>query len=100
MTKLPFALMLVSVLAACGGGGGGGGGSSSGGGTVVTPTNRAPVLSSVGDLETFEGSASLVTLSASDSDGDTLTFSLSGSDSGAFSIDDESVLKFLEAPDF
>ena len=71
-------------LTACGGGGGG---SSSPSPTPsptnppTTPTNSAPVLSSVSDVVMDENSTQTVTLSATDADGDTLTYSASESSS-------------------
>ncbi len=42
MSKLPFALPVLALLAACGGGGGSSGGSGGGGGTSPTPTPTPP----------------------------------------------------------
>jgi hypothetical protein len=85
---LPLCISLS--LAACGGGGG----SDSGGGTVTPPpANRAPVLDAIGDQQLFEGgTGALTVLSASDADGDALTFSLSGADAAFFDITAESEL--------
>jgi hypothetical protein len=70
------------VLSSCGGGG-----SSNDGGTVSPPSNASPVLAPIGDQEVYEGIATTIaTLSAADSDGDSLTFSLAGADASFFDI--------------
>ena len=73
--RLFFALCISLSLAACGGGGGSSD-SGGGGGTVTPPpANRAPVLDAIGDQQLFEGgTGALTVLSASDADGDALTF--------------------------
>ncbi len=50
---------------------------------TVTDTNRPPVLSTIGDQQIAEGGTLRLTLSASDADGDGLTFSLSGNPAGS-----------------
>ena len=96
--KLPLLLLLAATISACGGGGGG---SSS-----PTPTpppinqNNAPTLSSIGDISIVEGSAAVTTVSGTDSDGDTLAFTLTGADSSLFSVATSGELSFVEAPDF
>ena len=96
--KLPLLLLLAATISACGGGGGG---SSS-----PTPTpppinqNNAPTLSSIGDISIVEGSAAVTTVSGTDSDGDTLVFTLTGADSSLFSVATSGELSFVEAPDF
>ena len=42
----------------------------------------------------------ITTLSASDSDGDSLTYSLTGVDAGSFTISDSRELSFVAIPDF
>lgn len=76
-TKTVITLALTAALAACGGGGGGGGDSGTAGGGTPPVTNAAPTISgapldiiNVGDSYSF-------TPTASDPDGDTLTFSIS-----------------------
>lgn len=86
----------VLLLAACGGGGGGA--------STPTPppvsTNNAPVLATIGDQSIAEGATSVVTASATDSDGDSLSYTLSGSDAAQFSITNSGELSFLSAPDY
>ncbi|MDB2556767.1 hypothetical protein N9X77_02230 [Luminiphilus sp.] len=99
MRSLCISLLAVSVLSACGGGGGGS--SSGGGGTVTPPTNSLPVLSAIDDQRLVEGLVTpITTLSASDSDGDSLTYSLTGVDAGSFTISDSRELSFVSVPDF
>ena len=92
-------LLVVSIaaLTACGGGGGGGGS------TTPTPpvgsTNNAPVISSSGQATVLEGSTSVITLSASDADGDSLTYSLDGADGGLFTLSGQDIV-FTQAPNF
>ncbi|WP_020414600.1 Ig-like domain-containing protein [Microbulbifer variabilis] len=84
-------------LSACGGGGGGGGGGGS-----DTPSNSAPVLISASEV-TFEENSSdvLLTLSASDADGDSISYSfIGGEDQSRFLIDNGNQLRFGFAPDF
>jgi hypothetical protein len=57
-----------------------------GGGPIVPPPNTAPVLDPIGNKSVNEGSLLTFTATASDADGDPLTFSLDGAPSGA-SID-------------
>ena len=95
-----YSLVLTLMLAACGGGGGGGGNDGSGGG-VVPPANTSPVLDSIGDQQVFEGTSAVVTsLSASDADGDALSFALSGADAAVFEISSDRELITTDVFDF
>ena len=83
-------------LAACGGGGGGG---------MMTPppaANRPPVITSAATVSTPEnGSGAIYTATASDPDGNAITFSLSGGvDRAAFTITAGGALSFVTPPDF
>jgi len=65
---------------------------------TVNNTNRAPVLDSIGNKPVAEGSALNFTLSGSDPDGDSLTYSASGLPSGAnFNL---TTRQFTWTPDF
>ena len=97
MNKLLVAASFFLV-AGCGGGGGGGGSSSSGG--SGGNTNSAPTITNPGSLSVAEGETAVTTVSASDSNGDSLTFSLSGEDSALFTISSSGVLIFRTAPDY
>ena len=97
---LPF--ISVFILAACGGGGGGGGGAApSGGGYSATPSNTAPAINnSTNSYSVEEGATSGFTVSASDAEGNSLTYSISGDDSSLMSISSAGVVTFKTAPDF
>ena len=83
--KLLTLCCLMLTLSGCGGGG----------------VNSPPVLVSVGDQQLFEGADSIIaTLSATDSDGDALTFSVSGTDASSFTISASKQLSFISMPDF
>ena len=96
---LPF--ISVFILAACGGGGGGGGAAPSGGGYSATPSNTAPAINnSTNSYSVEEGATSGFTVSASDAEGNSLTYSISGDDSSLMSISDTGIVTFKTAPDF
>lgn len=86
------------VLAACSGGGG----ASSPGQTPSPPTNAAPTITSSSAVSVPENSSGVVyTATATDPDGDTLSFSISGSDAGRLAIDSASgAVSFVSPPDF
>ncbi|HYI64419.1 MAG TPA: PQQ-dependent sugar dehydrogenase [Allosphingosinicella sp.] len=90
----PAAMLCALLLAACGGGGGGGG--------TPMPGNRAPAFTSASTASAAENSGGTIyTATASDPDGNPLSFSLSGgADRGAFSITAGGALSFVQAPDF
>ena len=85
------------IISACGGGGGGGGGSSDGGGYGGGGgnNNNAPTINnSSTNIEVLENQTSAFTVSASDPDGDTLSYSISGTDSSVFVISVSGVVTF------
>lgn len=98
--RLVICAISMFVLSACGGGGGGDGGPS----PVPTPTpvtNTAPTITDPGDLSVREGSTAVATLSASDPENDSLTFSIeSGDDQDQFSMSAAGALTFVAAPDY
>ena len=94
-------LLPLIVLTACGGGGGGGGSSSGGGGDGYNPNNAPVIDSSTTTYSVLENQTSAFTVSASDADGDTLTYSVSsGDDSALISINSSGVVTFVSSPDF
>ena len=95
-------LLPLLILTACGGGGGGGGGYDSGGGDGGYNTNNPPVIdSSTTTYSVLENQTSAFTVSASDADGDTLTYSISsGDDSSLMNISSTGVVTFISSPDF
>ena len=68
----------------------------------VTDLNEAPAITSSASFSVDENSATVGTLTASDPEGDTLTYSLSGGDDRSlFSLDPATgALSFNNAPDF
>lgn len=95
LRAIPVSLALALALAACGGGGGTGGG---GGGTP----NSAPVFTSVATASVAENSTGTVyTATASDPDGNAVTFSIAGgADAALFQLAGGGELSFRAPPDF
>ena len=80
----------------CGGGGGGGGEDSSG-----SQTNTAPELIGLTDYVVNENDTTVTTIEASDADGDTITYSITGVDSSLLAIDSSTgLLTFKSPPDY
>ena len=93
---LMFSLIAIS---ACGGGGGGGGGDSYS--TPVAPSNSAPTITNTTtNYSVVEEQTSAFTVTATDSDGDTLNYSVSGTDGSLFAISSSGVVTFNTAPDY
>jgi glucose/arabinose dehydrogenase len=93
------AAVVALLLGSCGGGGGMGGG-----GTAPPPpaANRPPAITSPATASAAENSSGTIyTATATDPDGNPLTFSLSGgADRSAFSISAAGALGFAQTPDF
>ena len=86
-------LFIVIFLVSCGGGGDTSGGSSN--------SNDAPIITNTSmNVSVQENQTGAFTVTASDSDGDALTFSISGTDSALFNITTAGVITFKTAPDF
>ena len=95
---LSISLSLI-LITACGGGGGMGGDSSSGGG--YGNMNTAPTITNTTlNISVEENQTSAFTVTATDSNGDSLTYSISGDDSSLMSISDTGIVTFKTAPDF
>jgi hypothetical protein len=85
---------LVICVSACGGGG-----SDTSGPTATV--NTAPQLTGVMEYSVDENTTDVATIQASDAEGDAISYSLSGEDAAAFSIDATSgELTFVKAPDY
>lgn len=68
---------------------------------VTVITNRAPVFASAATLTIRENQSAAFDADATDADGDTLTYALSGPDAARFSINPANgFVAFLTAPDF
>jgi hypothetical protein len=92
--SISFSLILIS---ACGGDGDAG--DSSGGG--YGSTNTAPTITNTAlNISVQENQTSAFTVTATDSNGDSLTYSISGDDSSLMSISSAGVVTFKTAPDF
>jgi len=97
--NLKISIIAVLFITACGGGGGGGGGSSDGGG--YSPNNPPIIDGSTTSFSVLENQTSAFTVQASDADGDTLTYTISGGDDASlFDISSTGVVTFITAPDF
>ena len=81
------------LLISCGGGGGGGSSPA----PVPTPSNQAPAISSSSTFSAAENQTSIGSVTASDPDGNSLTYSISGSE---INISGSGVLTFASAPDY
>ena len=72
--------------------------------TVTNRNDNAPVFTSSGQASVVEGqgvASAVYTAMADDADGDTLTYGLSGTDAGLFTIDEGSgEVRFRAAPDY
>ncbi len=68
---------------------------------TINPVADAPVFTSPSTFAVPENQIDVTTLTASDADGDELTFSKSGEDSDSFNLEQATgVLTFSEAPDY
>ena len=95
--RVPLLFGLITITA-CGGGGGGGGDSYT---APVAPTNNAPTITNTtGNYSVVENQTSAFTVTASDPDGDSLTYSINGTDSSLFTISTSGVVTFNAAPDY
>ena len=97
-----LALAGTLALAACGGGGSGTPAPMPTPTPTPTPANRAPVFTSATSISVAENSAGTIyTATASDADGNALTFSLAGgADQALFRITAAGALSFASPPDF
>ena len=96
---LPFSSILI--LVSCGGGGGGMGGSDDSSGGYGSSMNTAPVISNTDmNISVQENQTAAFTVNATDANGDTLTYSLSGDDASLLSISSSGVVTFNTAPDY
>lgn len=91
MNRLIAVCLLLGVIG-CGGG--------SNSPESILSANVPPVISDPGNLAVAEGELAVTTISASDSDGDSLSYSLSGEDSAFFAISNAGVLRFLQSADY
>ena len=98
--KIQITLLTLLLVSACGGGGGGGGGSDYTA-PAPAPQNTAPVINnSTSSYSVKENQTSGFSVNASDAEGDTLTYTISGTDSSSLSISTSGVVTFKSAPDY
>ncbi len=94
-------LSSIFIIASCGGGGGGGGSSDDSGGGGYGNTNRAPTITNATtSFSVMENQTAAFSITATDPDMDSLTYSLTGNDAGVFSVSTSGVVTFNTAPDF
>ena len=81
--------------------GGGGGGTPSEPNLSLPPANNPPVVSSSTTFDVEENQTSIGSVVASDADGDTVSYSVSGDDASSVNIDSSTgVLSFISPPDY
>ena len=66
----------------------------------ITDVNEAPIFSTSSTFNANENQSSVDTVSASDPEGATISYSLSGTDASALAISDSGVLTFNTAPNY
>src|SRR4051812_46492431 len=92
------AAAVLLVVTACGGGDGGG---SNGGGGGGMPANQAPRFTSAAAVSVPENSVGSYQATATDPNGDSLTFSIAGgADAGKFVLTGAGLLQFASAPNY
>ena len=68
---------------------------------TVTDVNEAPVITSAATVSVEENGTAAFSATATDVDGDTLSYTLTGADAALFTIDATTgVVSFIDAPDF
>jgi len=95
-------ILSTALLISCGGGGGGGSSDSTSSGSGYGNTvNTAPNITNANtNISVQENQTSAFTINASDSNGDALSYSLSGDDSSLLSVSNQGVVTFNTAPDY
>lgn len=91
-----------TLLISCGGGGGGGSSdNTSPGGGYGNTVNTAPNITNTdANISVQENQTSAFTISASDPNGDALSYSLTGDDSSLLSVSNQGVVTFNTEPDY
>ena len=90
-----FIFIFMGLLVSCGGGGG-----SSYSGPAPAPNSAPYFIGLPSEISVVENQTDLITASAQDDDGDSLTFSLSGADKDYFNITNLGVITFISAPSY
>ena len=98
--KYTFLLITIFFISSCGGGGGEGSSSNTNPG-YGTGNYSPEITNNTANISVEENQTSAFTVTASDADGDSLTFSISGNDSSLFTIGETSgTVAFISAPDY
>jgi hypothetical protein len=98
--KYTFLLITIFFISSCGGGGGEGSSSNTNPG-YGTGNYSPEITNNTANISVEENQTSAFTVTASDADGDSLTFSISGTDSSLFTIGETSgTVAFISAPDY
>jgi hypothetical protein len=92
--KKVFTFILLSLTLGCGSGSA----PESDGYTPQTPTNSAPQITSAATFSVMEGETNIGSVTASDIDNDTLSYSVGGTDASAVIITSSGILSFVSAP--
>ena len=96
-----YTIVIISLILVTACGGGGGGGSDAPGSGYTTPTNNPPAITNTNmNISVVENQTSAFTVNATDPNGDTLTYTLSGDDASLLSISNQGVVTFNTEPDF
>ena len=96
MKNFTLVFVLLFMIVACGGGGGGSDASGSG---YTEPTNNPPSINNtIMNISVLENQNSAFTVNATDPNGDTLTYSLSGDDASLLSISNQGVVTLTQLP--
>ena len=99
--KYSSLILASAILTACGGGGGGGGSDYGGGGGGGYGNNPPTITNSTSVYSAVENQTAAFAVTASDSDGDTLSYSISsGIDASMFDVSTSGNVTFNAAPDF
>lgn len=91
-----ISFLLLGFITSCGGGGGG----SSYSGPAPAPNSAPYFIGLPTEISVVENQTDLITAAAQDDDGDSLTFSLSGTDKDEFNITTLGVITFVSAPNY
>ena len=103
MADKNYTILLITFFAitSCGGGGGGGSSYNSSNPGYGTGNYSPEITNASANISVQENQTSAFTVTASDADGDALTFSISGTDSSLFTIGETSgIVAFITAPDY
>ena len=100
-TNYTTSLLILFIVSACGGGGGSSMSDGSSGGYGSGSSNSAPIITNTSlSISVQENQTSAFSVTATDADNDSLTYTISGTDSSLFAISTAGVVTFSTAPDF